>query len=93
MQVNQTVAEMANEVLTRQVAVRTLRTEETFRVALNAVLCTEGGQQLWKLRRGVHRHERADQWQKNLARERAEKRATWSSGPLRGEASKPSTDG
>ena len=74
MQAHQTVAEMADEVLARQAAARALRTGETFGVALRAVLCTEGGQQLWKLRRGPHCHERAAEWQKTLARERAEER-------------------
>ena len=74
MDANQTVAEMANEVLRRQAAARALRTGETFGVALRAVLCTQAGRQLWKVRRGSHSHERADQWQKNLARERAEAR-------------------
>ena len=67
---NQTVAEMANEVLTRQAAARVRRTGEPFGVALRAVLCTQAGRQLWKLRRGSHRYKRADEWQKNLAWER-----------------------
>ena len=71
---NQTVAEMANEVLTRQAAARVRRTGEPFGVALCAVLCTEGGLLLWKLSRGAHCHERASEWQKNLARKRAEER-------------------
>ncbi len=74
MHANQTVTEMANEVLRRQAAARALRTGETFGVALRAVLCTQGGWQLRNLRRGAHCHERADEWQKNLARERAEER-------------------
>jgi hypothetical protein len=73
-QANQTVAEMADEVLSRQVEIRALRTGETFGAALSGVLCTEGGQQLWKLRRGEHCHERAEEWQKNLARSRAQER-------------------
>ena len=74
MQANQTVADMANEVLVRQARARVQRTGERFGVALRAVLCTEAGRQLWKLRRGPHRYESADEWQKNLARKRAEER-------------------
>ena len=74
MQANQTVAEMANEILTRQARARVRRTGEPFGVALRAVLCTQAGRQLWKLRRGPHRHKSADEWQRNLVRERAEER-------------------
>jgi hypothetical protein len=42
--------------------------------ALKAVLQTEAGRRLGQLRDGVHRDERADQWQPNLLRERAEER-------------------
>jgi hypothetical protein len=42
--------------------------------ALRAVLQTEAGRRLGQLRGGVHRDERADQWQPSLARERAEER-------------------
>ncbi len=74
MQANQTVAEMANEILARQARARARRTGEPFGVALRAVVCTEAGQQLWKLRRGPYCHERAEEWQKNLAWERAQER-------------------
>ena len=74
MQANRTVAEMANEVLARQAADRALRSGETFEAALSVVVCTEAGQQLWKLHEGVHCNERAAEWHKNLARERAQER-------------------
>ena len=74
MQVDQTVADMADEVLARQARARVRWSGERFEVALRAVLRTEAGGQLWKLRRGPHRHESADEWQKNLARKRAEER-------------------
>ncbi len=74
MQANQTVAEMANEILARQARARVRRTGEPFGVALRAVLCTQAGRQLWKLRRGPHRHKSVAEWQRNLVRERAEER-------------------
>ena len=74
MQQNQSVSEMATEVLARQAAARARRTGESLEVALKAVLQTEAGQRLGRLRDGVHRDERADQWQPNLRWERAEER-------------------
>src|SRR5829696_5976220 len=74
MQKNQSVSEMATEVLARQAGARAKRTGETLEVALRAVLQTEAGRRLGRLRDGVHRDERAEQWQPNLPRERAEER-------------------
>ena len=74
MQQNQSVSEMATEVLLRQAAARARRTCESIDVALKAVLQTEAGRRLVKLRNGPHRDERADEWQPNLPRERAEER-------------------
>ena len=74
MQRDQTVADMANEVLTRQARARVRLTGERFEVALRAVLRTEAGRQLWKLSSGPLRHESAAEWQKNLVRKRAEER-------------------
>ncbi len=82
MQKNQRVAEMAIDILARQAGARAKRTGEPFEEALKAVLETEAGQQLGELREGPHGHEKADQWQEELARERAEERADapgWSS--------------
>ena len=42
--------------------------------ALRAVLQTDAGRRLGQLRDGEHRDERAEQWQPNLLRERAEER-------------------
>jgi hypothetical protein len=74
MQQNQSVSEMATEVLARQAGARARRTGESLEAALRAVLQTEAGQRLARLRDGVHRDERADQWQPSLPQERAEER-------------------
>src|SRR5919112_3216349 len=74
MQQNQSVSEMATEVLARQAGARARRTGESLEEALKAVLETEAGRRLGRLRDGVHRDERAEQWQPNLLRERAEER-------------------
>ena len=74
MQHNQSVSEMATEVLARQAGARAKRTGESLEVALKAVLQTEAGQRLGQLRDGDHRDERAAQWQPSLSRERAEER-------------------
>jgi hypothetical protein len=74
MQENQSVSEMATEVLARQAGARAKRTGESLEEALRAVLQTEAGQRLGQLRDGVHRDERAAQWQPSLSRERAEER-------------------
>ena len=74
MQQNQSVSEMATEVLARQAGARAKRTGESLEVALRAVLQTEAGRRLGQLRNGVHRDERADRWQPSLPRERAEER-------------------
>src|SRR5215218_10527547 len=74
MQKNQSVSEMATEVLARQAAARAKQTGESLEASLRAVLQTEAGRRLGQLRDGVHRDERAEQWQPSLARERAEER-------------------
>ena len=74
MQQNQSVSEMATEVLARQAGVRAKRTGESLEEAPRAVLQTEAGQRLGQLRDGNHRNERADEWQPNLPQERAEER-------------------
>jgi hypothetical protein len=74
MKKNQRVANMADEVLARQARARAERTGEAFEEALKAVLETEAGRQLEELRDGPHRDERADQWQEDISRERAEER-------------------
>jgi hypothetical protein len=73
-QKNQSITEMVTEVLTRQAGARAKQTGESLEEALRAVLQTEAGQRLGRLRDGEHRDERAEQWQPNLLRERAEER-------------------
>ena len=90
---DKSVADMAAEVLARQAKARAARTGESFEDALKAVLRTQAGRQLEELRIGLHRRERAEEWQANVARKRAEERAEelgWSS-PR--ESSGPSADG
>src|SRR5215208_4976663 len=72
MQENQSVFEMATEVLARQAAARAKQTGESFDAALKAVLQTEAGRRLGQLREGSNRDERAELWQPSLARERAQ---------------------
>jgi hypothetical protein len=74
MQQNQSVSEMATEVLARQAGARAKRTGESLEEALRAVLQTEAGRHLGRLRDGEHRDERAEQWQPSLLQERAEER-------------------
>ena len=74
MQESQTVTEMANEVLARQARFYAKRTGRPFEEALKVIGETEAGRQLARLRDGPHRDERAQQWQQNLPRERAEER-------------------
>jgi len=89
MRKNQKVAEMADEVLSRQAKTRADRTGEPLEDALKAVMSTDAGRQLKELRNGPHYDERAQEWQESLARERAEERADalgWSS-PNKGSGS------
>jgi|SRR5215213_6838933 len=74
MQENQSVSEMATEILARQAGARVKRTGQPLKEALKTVLQTEAGRRLGQLRDGEHRDERAVQWQSNLPRERAEER-------------------
>jgi hypothetical protein len=74
MKKKQTVAEMADEVLARQARARAERTGESFEEALKAVRNTEAGRQLEDLGEGLHRHEKAEHWQEDMSRERAEER-------------------
>ena len=70
----QTVAEMANEVLMRQAKARSDRTGEPIEEAMEAVLGTEAGRQLRELRDGPHGGEGLEEWQVGMARERAQER-------------------
>jgi hypothetical protein len=71
---NQRVADMVEEVLERQARDRAERTGEPLEDAFEAVLETEAGRQLEELRDGAHGDERAQEWQENVRRERAEQR-------------------
>jgi hypothetical protein len=71
----QTVAEMANEVLARHAKARTERTGEPPEVALEAVLSTEDGRRLEGLRDGPHRGDLAAWWQADFPGEDAQERA------------------
>ena len=75
MQSEQTVAEMANEVLTRQAESEAERSGEPIEEAMGAVVETEAGKQLADLRDGPHGEEGVEEWQVGLAQERAQERA------------------
>ena len=66
MRAEQTVNEMAQEVLSRQARALAQRTGGPLDEALEAVLETPAGRQLEELRGGVHQHEEARYWQANL---------------------------
>ena len=72
---DQTVAEMANEVLMRQAKARADRNGEPIEVAMRAVVGTEAGRQLADLRDGAHGDEGVEEWQVGIARERTRERA------------------
>ena len=72
---DQTVAEMADEVLMRQAEARADRSGEPIEAAMRAVVGTEGGRQLAELRDGPHAEEGVEEWQAGLLEERAEQRA------------------
>jgi hypothetical protein len=71
---DQSVAEMANEVLMRQAKARADRSGEPIEEAMEAVLDTEAGKQLRELRDGPHGEESVEQSQVGAARERAQER-------------------
>jgi hypothetical protein len=71
---DQSVAEMANEVLMRQAKARAYRRGEPIEDAMEAVLGTEAGKQLRDLRDGPHGEEGVEEAQVDAARERAQER-------------------
>jgi hypothetical protein len=75
MRPEQTVNEMAEEVLSRQARALAKQTGEPLVEALDTVLETRAGHQLEELRRGVHQHEEVRYWQANLLFERASEQA------------------
>jgi hypothetical protein len=75
MRAEQTVKEMAQEVLSRQAMALARRTGVPFVEALEAVLETPAGRQLEELRCGVHQDEQTRYWQANLLFERVSEQA------------------
>jgi hypothetical protein len=71
---DQTVSEMAVEVLERQARTLTAQTSRSFENALEEVANTEAGRQLRELAEGEHREWRATEWQASLPWKRAEER-------------------
>src|SRR5918995_485079 len=69
---DQSVSEMAEEVLARQAKSLAERTGQPFEKMLGVVADTEAGQQLRELANGEHRHEKAREWQASVRFERAE---------------------
>ena len=75
MRAEQTVNEMAQEVLCRQARALAKRTGESFVEALEAVVETPAGMQLEELRCGPHQDEEMRYWQANLLFERVSEQA------------------
>jgi aminoglycoside phosphotransferase (APT) family kinase protein len=75
MRSEQTVSEMAEEVLSRQARAHAQRTGQSLAEALGAVHQTPAGRQLEELGSGAHQHEEARYWQANLLFERATEQA------------------
>ena len=74
MQQEQTVVEMAQEVLARQAEALAHRSGRFLGEASQAVSDTEAGRQLRDLANGEHRHEKVREWQTGVFWERAEER-------------------
>ena len=75
MRAEQTVKEMAQEVLWRQARALAQRTGAPFVEALEEVLETPAGRQLEELRGGPHQEEETRYWQANLLFERVSEQA------------------
>ena len=74
MREDQSVAEMANEVLMRQARRRVDRRGVPIEEAMEAVIKTEAGKQLSELRDGPHGEEGVEEAQVGAARDRAQER-------------------
>jgi hypothetical protein len=74
-QQDQTVSEMAEEVLLRQAKALAHRSGHSLEDARKAVSDTEAGRQLKGLANGEHRHERSQDWQASVFWGRAEERS------------------
>jgi hypothetical protein len=75
MRAEQSVSEMAQEVLSRQASALAQRTGAAFVEALEIILETPAGTQLEELRCGPHRDEETRYWQANLLFERLSEQA------------------
>jgi hypothetical protein len=75
MRAQQTVSEMAQEVVSRQASAQARRTGVSFVEALEDVLETPAGRQLEELRSGPHQDEEMRYWQANLLFERVSEQA------------------
>jgi hypothetical protein len=73
-QKDQSVSQMAQEVLMRQAKVLAQRNGHSLKDAHQAVSDTEAGRQLRELAEGEHGHERALAWQASVFWDRAEQR-------------------
>jgi hypothetical protein len=82
MRAEQTVKEMAQVVLWRQLSALSQRTGEPFVEALEAVLETPAGMQLEESRCGPHQDEETRYWQANLLFERVRQQAGHSVHPV-----------
>ena len=74
MKQDQSVLQMAEEVLTRQAKALAHRSGRSLEDAKEAVSDTEAGRQLKGLASGEHRHEKARVWQAGVFWDRAEER-------------------
>jgi hypothetical protein len=71
---DQSVLEMAQEVLEYQARAMALQTEQPYEVGMQEVANTEAGRQLRELQYGPHRNEKAAEWQASLLWQRIEER-------------------
>jgi hypothetical protein len=78
---DQTVSQMAEQVLTRQAKALAQRSGQPFEDARRVVSDTEAGRKLRDLAEGEHRHEKAKRWQAGMLWERAEERSMRRIGP------------
>ncbi len=74
MQKDQSVSQMAEEVLMRQAKALAQRSGHSLEDARQAVSDTEAGRQLRDLANGEHSHEKASEWQVSVFWDRAEER-------------------
>jgi hypothetical protein len=75
MRAEQTVNEMADEVLSRQARAQVQRTGQSHASARAAVIQTPAGRQLEELRCGVHQYKEVRYWQANLLFKRVSEQA------------------